>query len=117
MDFQQAIQAHVNWKIKLASYIAKPDRSLNEVEVSRPDGCELGKWLSSEEKKRAASPEYARLMTDHARFHKAAGEIIKKADSGQSVAEDVALGGKSEFSQASTAVISALMKLKSQLAA
>jgi len=25
MDFDQAIQAHVEWKAKLAAYIAKPD--------------------------------------------------------------------------------------------
>jgi hypothetical protein len=117
MDFQSAIHAHVSWKAKLATYIAKPDRSLNAAEVSKDGGCELGKWLASEKPKHASDPKFVELMADHSRFHKAAGEVIKKADSGQSVAEEVALEGKSEFSQASSAVISKLMKLKSKVAA
>jgi methyl-accepting chemotaxis protein len=117
MNFQQAIQAHVNWKMKLASYIANPDKSLNPVDVSASDGCELGKWLSGEGRKYATAPEFAPLAANHARFHAAAGEIIRKADAGQCVEEEVALGGKSAFSQASAAVVSALMKLKSKIAA
>ncbi len=55
----------------------------------------------------AGAPDYARLMAEHARFHRAAAILIRRADSGQQVAEDVALGGQSEFAQASGAVITA----------
>jgi hypothetical protein len=85
--------------------------------VSQDSNCELGRWLKGEGRKFAAIPEFAKLVTDHARFHAAAGEIIRKADSGQSVVDDVALGGRSEYASVSNAVVSALMKLKVKIAA
>ena len=117
MDFQQAIQAHVDWKIKLASYLARPDHSLNAATVSQESGCELGRWLKGEGRKYAASPEFVKLVADHARFHMAASEVIRKADSGQRVAEEVALGARSEYASASNAVVAALMKMKLKAAA
>jgi len=117
MNFQQAIEAHVSWKMKLSSYIAKPDHSLNAALVSQDSNCELGRWLNGEGRKFAAIPEFAKLVTDHARFHAAAGEIVRKADSGQSVVDEVALGGRSEYAAVSNAVVSSLMKLKMKIAA
>ncbi len=55
------------------------------------------------------------LKTKHAEFHKAASEVIKKADSGASVTVEVALGSNSEFSKASSAVVIALMSLKRKI--
>lgn len=117
MDFQQAIKAHVDSKMKLSSYIAKPDKSLNAGAVSGDGNCDLGKWLKGDGAKYAKDPEFAKLIVDHAHFHKAAGEIIRKADSGARVSEEVALGSKSEYASASSAVVNALMKLKMKLAA
>jgi len=111
MDFQQAIHVHVSWKSKLAAYIAKPDHSLNPATVSQETNCELGKWLKGEGAKFAKSAEFATLVSDHARFHKAAGEIIRKADAGQKVSEEVCLGSKSEYATASNTVVGSLMKM------
>jgi len=115
MDFDQAINAHVQWKSKLAGYIAKPDKSLNALTVSGDRNCELGKWLHGEGTKYSSLRDYAALVADHARFHRAAGEVIKKADSGQDESEEVALGANSEFSNASMAVVSKLMQLKREV--
>ena len=112
MDFQKAIEAHVGWKMKLSSYIAKPDHSLNAASVSLELNCDLGRWLASESQKHAANPEFTKLAADHARFHAAAGNIIRKADSGQRVTDEVALGSKSEYAAASDAVVRTLMKFK-----
>ena len=65
----------------------------------------------------AALPEYATLKSEHARFHKEAGEVIKKADSGKSVAEEVALGAKSGFATASSNVVMAIMTMKKKVPA
>lgn len=111
MDFKSAIDAHVAWKAKLASYIAKPDRSLNPVTVGQDSQCELGRWLKGEGAKLAASPDFQQLAADHARFHQAAGEVIRKADAGQNVTEEIALGTKSEYAAASSAVVLALMRM------
>jgi hypothetical protein len=99
--------------------LLKPDGSLKANEVSQDNQCVLGKWIYGEGGKYAQLAEFKTLKAEHTRFHKAAGEVIKKADSGKDVSEEVALGGKSEFAQASTAVVSAIMamKLKSKAAA
>ncbi len=112
MDFRRAIDAHVQWKSKLAAYIAKPDGSLHAATVARDDQCELGKWLHGEGQKFAAKAEFQKLVADHARFHRAAGDIIRKADSGEKVNEEISLGGKSEYSAASGSVVTALMHME-----
>ncbi len=117
MNFQNAIECQVGWKMKLSSYIAKPDHSLNAATVSQDSNCELGRWLNGEGRKYSANPEFAKLVADHARFHAAAGEIVRKADSGQRVTDELALGAQSEYAAASNAVVGALMRLKTKVAA
>jgi hypothetical protein len=112
MNFEQAISAHVQWKTKLASYIAKPDKSLNADTVAKDDQCELGKWICSEGQKFAKLPEFQRLAADHTRFHAAAADVVRKANAGQHMSEEIALGAKSDYAAASNAVVTALMQMK-----
>ena len=112
MDFDQAIAAHSAWKSKLRDYLSKRDGSLKPAEVSVDNKCVLGQWIYSEAVRYSKIPEYATLKSEHARFHKAAAEVVRKADSGQSVTEEIALGSKSEFSKASSAVIMAIIAMK-----
>ncbi len=115
MNVDDAIKAHSLWKMKLAQYISKPDRSLNPAVVGSSNQCDLGKWLIGEGKQYSALPEFTALVTHHTDFHKAAGAVITKADAGQQVAEEIALGGKSDFARASTAVMQSLMNIKLKL--
>jgi hypothetical protein len=112
MNFDQAIRVHVDWKMKLSAYLSKPNGTLSASTVSQDNQCELGKWIRGEGQKFAKTPEFAKLTADHTHFHKAAGEVIRKADAGQRVAEEVALGASSEYATASKAVVSSLMKMK-----
>jgi len=79
--------------------------------LKSPRQCELGKWLRGEGQKYTKSPEFAKLFADHTHFHKAAGEVARKADSGQ----QVTLGSHSEFATASAALVKSLMAMKSKL--
>ena len=115
MNIDNAIDAHVGWKLKLSSYLHKPDKSLDPAKVGADNGCELGQWIHGEGKKYANLPEFTKLTVDHAQFHRAAAEVINRANSGQAVGEEVALGAKSAFAMASTAVVSDLMYLKRKL--
>lgn len=115
MNFNDAVKAHAAWKFKLSDYIRKPDRSLSADHVCKDNQCELGKWIYSEGLSYNTLPEYTHLKTEHARFHKAAGDIIRQADSGANVTDAIALGGDSEFSKASTAVVSAIMAMQSKV--
>jgi len=117
MNFDRAVEAHAKWKAKLARYIARPDRSLNADETAKDDRCELGQWLHGKGQRFGNLAEFAQLVRDHAHFHAAAGEIIRKADAGQISGEAVALGGASEYARVSTAVVESLMKIKAAVAA
>lgn len=112
MDFNEAIKAHAAWKMKLSGYLAKPDGSLKTADIEPDNKCALGQWIYGEGTKWAYLPEYATLKTEHARFHKCAASVVKKADSGQSVTEEVALGANSDFSKSSSAVVTSIMAMK-----
>ena len=115
MDFDHAIAAHTEWGRKLAEYLANPDRSLQPEEVSSDKRCEFGTWLAGEGRKFAKMSEYGTVVSDHARFHRVAGEIVRRANAGQKVAEEMFLGAKSEFASASSAVVRSIMALKAKV--
>lgn len=117
MNFDDAIKAHVNWKVKLQTYLRNPDKSIIVADVECDNKCDLGKWIYGEGKSYAMNPEFENLKKEHARFHKEVGKIVRKADAGEKVDEDIAIGSKSEFAQASTAVVACLTRLKIKNAA
>lgn len=115
MDLDDAIKAHSAWKLKLSSYIRNPDKSLKPEDVCLDNKCDLGKWIYGEGKKFESLSEFSTLKVEHAKFHKCAAEVIKKADAGQSVSEEVQIGGSSEFSKASSAVVTAILLMKKKV--
>jgi len=116
MDFDAAINSHVAWKMKLSSYLSKPDHSLDAAKIEASDQCELGRWIAAENQKYSGLAEFAALRKEHEHFHKIAAGVVRKADAGQSVKEETALGAHSDFANASRAVVNALMALKNKLA-
>lgn len=114
MDFNEAIKAHSDWKMKLKGYLRNPDGSLKAIDVSRDNKCALGQWIYGEGAKWSALPEYEILKTEHAKFHKEAAQVITKADSGQNITEEIALGANSGFSEASASVVGAIMKMRTK---
>lgn len=101
--------------MKLSAYVYKPDHSLSPAEAGADDRCELGKWLKGEGRRHASLPEYTELVSKHAVFHKAAASVIEKADRGEKVDDEIALGAQSPFAAASSAVVSALMKMGAKI--
>ena len=114
MNFDDGIRAHSDWKGKLASYIQKPDKTLKCDVVSRDDECTLGKWIHGEGARFAHLPDFTRMKEAHTHFHRAAGDIIRRADKGEEVSADIALGVTSPYAIASVDVVSCLMALKRQ---
>lgn len=112
IDFDKAIDVHVSWRSKLAAYITKPDHSLDPSKVEVDNRCDLGKWLHGDGQLMSRLPGFAQLVSDHARFHKAAAAVIRKADSGQLKSNETALGSNSEYGAASNAIVTSLMKIR-----
>jgi hypothetical protein len=115
VNIDEAISAHAKWKMKLASYISKPDQSLQASVVGANNLCDLGKWLHGDGMKYSRLPEYSKLVADHTQFHQIAAEIIRKADSGHKVTDEIALGAKSKFASASSAIVLSLMAMRSKM--
>lgn len=114
MNFDEAIRAHSDWKMKLSSYLRNADGSLKASEISPDNKCALGQWIYGEGAKWSSLPEYETLKAEHIKFHKEAAQVVEKADSGQNVIEEIMLGGDSGFAKASSSVVSAIMKMKTK---
>ncbi len=112
MDFDQAIAAHSAWKAKLKAYLKNPDHSLKPADVQVDNKCILGQWIYGEGKRWSSTPGYSELKAQHAKFHLAAAAVVRKADSGQPVAEEIALGAKSDFTTTTVAVVNAIVRMK-----
>lgn len=111
MNTQEAILAHARWKTLLATYLSCPNGSINANNLQADDKCDLGHWIHHEGKAFAALPEYTALLSSHAKFHRAAADIVRKADTGRAVNADAELGMSSPFGVASLAVVSAIKTL------
>ncbi|MBF5004388.1 CZB domain-containing protein [Diaphorobacter caeni] len=82
LDFASAIQAHRNWKVRLAKYLGnESEEKLDYRVICRDDQCVLGKWING----RGASdfghlPSFGALKVSHGQFHLAAGRIVQMHD-------------------------------------
>jgi hypothetical protein len=112
MNFDEAIQAHAAWKVKLLVYVRKPDGALRSADVRPSNRCPLGKWLENAGAKYASMPEFKSLMAEHARFHVAAADVIDKADTSSSIDPDQALGPGTEYGIASRNVVQAIIDVR-----
>lgn len=112
MNFEEAVTVHQRWKTRLRVVIdGKSSENLDPNQVCKDDQCELGKWIHSEGVKSMGSKaEFQDVKHTHAYFHRAAGEVLRKALAGDKAGATILLDG--EFYQASSTVIQAITKCK-----
>lgn len=82
-NFDSAISAHIDWKMKLTKYMANPDRSLKSEIVCKDNQCALGKWIYGDGQEHRHYHEYEQLRTAHAEFHQTAGDVINLIHAGK----------------------------------
>lgn len=115
MDFDDAIAAHIKWKVRLAQFIDGTSvEALNSADVCRDNLCDLGKWIHGEGTAFKTAPHYQDMVSKHANFHVCAAEIVKKVEGGDKTGAKAALGGP--FAGASRETVAAIMALKSEAA-
>jgi hypothetical protein len=112
MNGDDAIRDHIKIKMKLRIYIAKPDGTLDPEAIAVDNGCELGRWLHGEGMAFAGTGEYQALIVEHARLHKAAADIIARANRGERLTEEAALGPRSEFSGLLSRMVAQILSLQ-----
>src|SRR5512142_3129062 len=92
MNFDEAIVVHSAWKRNIRAYLEKPDGTLKGEDIGVDNKCELGKWIHGEGRHYAALPEFGTLSSAHKRFHLAAADLVRRANSGADVGAELAIG-------------------------
>lgn len=111
MNFDDAIAAHIKWKVRLNQFIdGTGSEKLDSNVVCKDNLCDLGKWIYGEGSKYKAMPSHKTLVERHAGFHRCAADVVKKVEGGDKTAAKAMLSGV--FAAASKDTIGAIMELK-----
>jgi hypothetical protein len=115
MNFDNAIAAHIKWKVRLGQFIdGTGAEKLSSAIVCKDDLCDLGKWIYGEGAKFKAAPRYQDLVKKHANFHVCAADVVKKVEGGDKASAKASLNGR--FAGASMETVAAIMALKAEAA-
>jgi hypothetical protein len=115
MNFDDAINAHTKWKVRLRMCIDGTEK-LDPAVVCKDNQCDLGKWIYGEGAKYNKAASYSTLKAEHANFHKCAADVVTKANAGKKAEAEALLGPTGNFAKASQATVSAIMKMKKEAA-
>lgn len=114
MDLDSALQAHSEWKVKLRAAINRKE-PLDAALVGADNQCALGKWLAGEGRTTYGKlASFAECVSAHTAFHKAAGQVAKTISAQRYQEATAMLENGTAFTNASSAVGVALLKLKKE---
>lgn len=83
MNFFDAINNHVGWKVRLHNYLdGVLEEPLDPLLIGQDNQCELGRWLYDNLARFQDLPQFWQLIDDHAAFHRCAAEVVYEADKG-----------------------------------
>lgn len=114
MNFFDAINAHVAWKVRLQKHIkGVSEERLDAKVVGRDDLCNLGKWIYSNIERHGEIPLFRQVQEQHADFHRCAAEIIETANLGKQDEAEHKL--HHDYSHLSYMIVKSLSKLGKEL--
>lgn len=114
MNFDDAMAAHVIWKIRLTRLIEDVGgEDLDSIAAGDDGLCAFGKWIHGEGAQYKATPAYEDVVRKHAHFHACAAEVVRKAEQGDQAAAMKALDGA--FEAASRQLVNAVVELKAEV--
>lgn len=113
MNFDDAIAAHIKWKVRLTQFIdGTSTEQLKSDTVCKDNLCDLGKWIYGDGAKFQAAPHYKDLVSKHANFHRCAADVVKKVEVNDKSGAKAMLSGA--FAMASKETVTAIMELKKE---
>lgn len=113
MNFDDAIAAHIKWKVRLNQFIdGTSTEQLNSATICKDNLCDLGKWIYGEGAKYNSAPHYKDLVAKHANFHRCAADVVKKVEGSDKPGAKTLLAGP--FAVASKETVTAIMELKKE---
>jgi hypothetical protein len=114
MNFFDAINAHVAWKVRLQKHVKGiSEERLDATIVGRDDLCNLGKWIYTHVDQHGEIPLFRQVQEQHADFHRCAAEIIESANRGEQQAAEHML--HHDYAHLSHMVVKSLSKLGKEL--
>jgi methyl-accepting chemotaxis protein len=112
--FDEAIAAHIKWKIRLGQFIdGSSTEKLSSATVCQDNNCALGKWIYGAGTKYKTAVNYGQLQARHANFHRCAGEVVKKVENNDRAGAKSMLAG--EFARAAKETVTSIMALKTEI--
>lgn len=108
MDLNEAVLDHMTLHHAVTEYAKKPNGALKVEDLQAHDRCHLGRWLSTDGAAYRALAEHASLEKEHAAFHKASAETVRRADAG--TLDDDSLGEKGELKASFTRLCLAMTR-------
>jgi hypothetical protein len=111
LDFNTAIDAHMQWKLRLKGAIDGGTSSgLVATEVARDDLCVLGRWIHGDGgKQHRHLAQFSALKEQHAEFHAHAASVVAEAKAGNTEEARRLMAGA--FARSSEAVKHHLIRL------
>lgn len=110
MNFFDAINSHVAWKVHLQNHLLGiADAAFDPQLAGRDNQCELGRWLYDNLTIWQDQPLYWTLIKEHAAFHRCAGEIVHLHDAGKTAQAELLL--HHEYAELSHQLVQALRQL------
>lgn len=112
MNFDDAIRAHAEWKVRIQKYLKNPDGSINVEDLGKDNLCALGQWIYGEGENYNTMEEYEDLREVHKHFHQTAAHILMRRNQGETIESELVLGAESDYAKYSTDIMKLLVKLK-----
>jgi methyl-accepting chemotaxis protein len=117
LDLDSAISGHAEWKMKFRAAIAE-NETLDARSISADNCCLLGKWLHGDAKRlMSGDPGLQECITKHAAFHREAGKVAAVINQKRMAEASAMIGPGTPYTNASSDVGAAIIRLKRKLAA
>jgi hypothetical protein len=116
MNFDDAVAAHSQWKVRLQSVINGSIKEvLDPATVAMDNRCVLGQWIHGEAKEYSVLPEYETLRKEHAAFHNCAAAVLRTYLDGDAAKAKAMIDPGDAFHDASIKTIWAIQRLRSKV--
>lgn len=111
VNLSEAVEAHVNWKLRLQAYLeGKSEEKLDPMIICRDDQCKLGKWIHGTAVNHFHGVEpFHQLRSDHAQFHYLAASVVLKVHANEHADAEAILKG--DYQRISHKIVMALTEL------
>ncbi|MDE2133034.1 MAG: CZB domain-containing protein [Alphaproteobacteria bacterium] len=117
MDLDEAICAHIEWKMKFRLAISS-EAQLDADKIGQDTQCPLGQWLHGEaQRKYGRLSSYENCLKAHASFHREAEKVARLINAKDYRGAQAALAMNTPLSEESNAMTTAIGRLKEEAAA